>query len=182
MGFFRGRKKNSIHSFLVSATCALIGTCIFMETRYKLKNRSLDMEYRGTSLPELVIQDLGRNDVSINSSSAQRVFIDFWETWCAPCRAEFPKIQQLYESHGELVDFYIINRGQDRETVQDFLKKEGYTFPVYLDRLGDAYGKFPDEGIPLTIVAEAGKIEYIHCGRLSDKELEEIVNRPENDY
>ena len=64
--------------------------------------------------------------------------INFWATWCPPCRAEFPEMDQFAKAHKDRVTFYALNVQESGDKVQSFLQDNGYTLPVLLDRDGRA--------------------------------------------
>ena len=93
------------------------------------------------------------------------VFLNFWATWCAPCLAEMPFIQSLYEDvASDDIVFVMISTDEKRETAQRFIEAKGYTLPVY--RLA---GQVPEEynsrTLPTTyVISPAGKLATVHVG------------------
>src|SRR5690606_15318447 len=78
-------------------------------------------------------QDIQGNVYTAEDLRGKVVFINFWASWCPPCRAEFPSIQKLFEQfseHSELV-FLMINEDANWADAEHFLGQENYTFPVY---------------------------------------------------
>ena len=103
------------------------------------------------------------------------VLLDFWATWCGPCRNEMPEIQKLYEeysSEGEDAEVVILGAaapgmGQEgsREEIGAFMEENGYTFPVVLDQEYAVSNLYPTEGIPYTvIIGTDGKVASIQLG------------------
>ncbi|MBU0671536.1 MAG: TlpA family protein disulfide reductase [Candidatus Margulisbacteria bacterium] len=88
------------------------------------------------------------------------VFLNFWATWCPPCRAEMPSMQKLYESWDKnKFEMLAINIGEDKKTVENFAENGGYTFPILLDRDKKIAEKYMIRGIPTTyIINKEGKI------------------------
>lgn len=74
----------------------------------------------------------GLNTQNINFSSFENkvVFVNFWATWCPPCRAEMPMIQNLYNDYKDKVEFVFIT-SENWETVEDFFKENNYNLPTY---------------------------------------------------
>jgi thiol-disulfide isomerase/thioredoxin len=92
------------------------------------------------------------------------VFLNFWATWCGPCRAEMPSIQSLYEkAKGQGVVFLAVS-DEKREAIAEFVKKNPYTFPVYRI-VGKTPEVFRSAVIPTTfILAPDGRVAFKHVG------------------
>lgn len=94
------------------------------------------------------------------------VFINFWASWCPPCRAEFPAIEKLYSRFKDDPNVYFLSMNEDNElaTGKAYMEKEKFSMPIYA-----AVGNIPkaiyDGTLPTTIVLnKAGKIVYHHTG------------------
>jgi thiol-disulfide isomerase/thioredoxin len=116
------------------------------------------------------------------------VLIDYWATWCGPCRKSFPAMQKLYEMYRNNPDvaFAIVNvweRGDDRvKIVNDYLKNNpSLTFPVYLDKDDSVVSKYGVTGIPTKFfLGKDGRIQFKEVGYLPEEQfLEESTNRIE---
>ncbi len=101
--------------------------------------------------------------VFLGDFKQQVLFINFWATWCPPCRAEMPGIQKLYEKYGERVKFLMIT-AEEPGVVKSYLSKNSYTFPVYLQKY-KAPAVFRTNSIPATFIVDAsGGIVLSHKG------------------
>lgn len=125
-------------------------------------------------------------DIPLESLKGKVVFINFWGTWCGPCVAEMPSLQKLYNAKGENVNFAFIAMQDKPEKINSFLKKTGYTIPIY-----EANSKFSKEihpqSYPTTyILNKKGEIVLLERGasdwnapevhQLLDKLIAESVN------
>ena len=71
--------------------------------------------------------------VNLSASEGKVVLINFWATWCPPCVAEMPSLQNLYSEYGDRVDFYLVSV-ESKEKIEVFMEKKGYDFPVYIPK------------------------------------------------
>lgn len=102
--------------------------------------------------------------------------LNFWATWCPPCREELPELDQFVRQHGSNIQFYAINLQESDEKVTAFLKQNGYQIPVLLDKAGTVAQTFRVTAIPTTIVVDSqGIIRYRKTGGITLYELESIM-------
>ena len=96
-------------------------------------------------------------------SLGKPIFINFWATWCPPCIAEMPSIQNLYDKYKGKVDFYLVSN-EEFSVMKGHLKKKGFTMPVYrqASRVSD---KFYSQKIPTSyLISPEGKMVMIKQG------------------
>lgn len=94
-----------------------------------------------------------------SASKGNIVLLNFWASWCPPCKEEMPSIENLSKAmKGKKFEVMAVNLGDTKATVRDFLKQYGYTFPVYLDQKSTLSRGYASKGIPTTyIVDKSGK-------------------------
>ncbi len=93
------------------------------------------------------------------------IFMNFWASWCPPCRAEMPTIQNLYDKiKDKNIVFLMISLDEDRAKATNFIKDEGFTFPVYFIN-GSIPGEYGTTTIPTTfVISPSGKIVFKETG------------------
>lgn len=74
---------------------------------------------------------LGFPNTNLADFYGEVIFVNYWATWCPPCRKEMPSIQSLYDKYGEKVKFVTVAFEKRQGNLQPFINKNGYTFPVY---------------------------------------------------
>lgn len=94
-----------------------------IESAVTLHDQDYDVQLKGINVPSTNLKNLKGNKL---------VFLNFWGTWCAPCREEWPTIQDLYEARKDKIDFVLIAMQDKEEDVVKFMKEKGYTAPVYI--------------------------------------------------
>lgn len=118
----------------------------------------------GTAFPDFSEQDLNGKPISAASFKGKVVLIDFWATWCGPCRAELPNVIATYQKyHPDGFQIIGVSLDSDRSKLSDFLKQEdGMTWPQYFDGQGwnnKLAVKYGVQAIPFTVlIGRDGKI------------------------
>ena len=93
---------------------------------------------------------------SLASFEGNVVLLNFWASWCPPCIEEMPSMQALYERLGGAgFEIVAVNLQEDPKTVQSFMDKNGYDFPVLLDRSGSIAREYGVRGIPTSYVVHS---------------------------
>jgi peroxiredoxin len=109
----------------------------------------------GHPAPDFEVTSLDGKPIRLSSFRGKTVLIDFWATWCGPCREGLPETNHLAEL-GETHNLHVMAvSGEEAETVRGFLKAKGYRFPAYLDPGGRAQALYKVGAIPTTVVIDA---------------------------
>lgn len=142
---------------------------------YKEDDVIFDMA-TGMTMPNVKIATNKGADFDLSKSN-KPVLMNFWATWCPPCRMEMPGLQSLYEEYSDRVDFVMINLGETKETVQDFLvENEFYTFPIGYDTNNYYGNKFVMTSIPTTfIIGKDKKLKNYIIGARPEEQFREYI-------
>ena len=105
------------------------------------------------------------------------VLINFWATWCPPCRAEFSVMQAAYEKPEDLV-VLAVNFQESVEDVRAFVEEQEVTFPVLLDRTGQVALAYRSRALPTSFFVDAeGIITAVHLGRMTNSQIDSYVSQ-----
>lgn len=103
--------------------------------------------------------------VSLADFKGKVVLVDFWATWCGPCRSIMPTVDELYHRYKDKGFDVMAISAEDKPTVKKFVEAEGYSYPFYLDYAELASGTYKVDEIPRTLVFDReGKLVYDGVG------------------
>lgn len=148
-------------------------------------------EHNGSNNKDLMeafdfsLTDQYGNTHTLSDYKGKTVFLNFFATWCGPCKVEMPHIEELYNEHNlnndDIVIIAVSNPGgreKDMNGVKQFLKDEGYTFPVVFDESGEVFSKYNIMSLPTTfMINEYGKVYGYVSGALSKDQMESIIKQ-----
>ncbi len=130
----------------------------------------------GTVAPDFTLRDLGGKEVKLSDLHGRPVLLDFWATWCAPCRAVMPVVELL---HREFNDKGLVVLGvddEDPEVIVKFLQKSGYTLPTLHDPDRQVYNRYEVGGIPtMILIDKQGKIALFKVESGTYEELRDAL-------
>lgn len=127
------------------------------------------------------------NTHKLEDYKGKTIFLNFWATWCPPCKAEMPDIQKLYETYESEGDDALIilgvaapNMGQEtsEEGIKKFLEDNGYTYPVLMDTTGELFASYGIYSFPTTFMIDRdGKIFGYVSGMLTEDMMHSIIEQ-----
>jgi cytochrome c biogenesis protein CcmG/thiol:disulfide interchange protein DsbE len=133
----------------------------------------------GQAAPNFELQSLDGERVSLAQLKGQPVVLNFWASWCAPCRKEMPDFQQVYEQYKDQgLRFYAINVGESKVAVSDFLDRVGVDLPVLIDTNEEAQTAYKILPLPATFfIDREGIIRGVYQFQMTRPQIEDEVKR-----
>ena len=185
----------TITGFMNGMTDYLEGTSGEQDSRVSEESASTDSsetaEREPVAAPDFTLTDQYGNEHTLSDYQGKTVFLNFWATWCPPCRSEMPEIQKLYEDYGsneeDLIVLGIAAPGYgDEGTVEEiteFLNENEYTFPVVMDETGEMFYRYGISAFPTTFMIDAGGNVYGYVqGAMTGDIMESIVQQTVDGY
>ncbi len=127
----------------------------------------------GSYAPNFTAETLDGKDITLRDYRGKPMLLNFWATWCPPCRAEMPLLQQYYSKHQGEYNMVAVNNAEPKAQVQAFIQQQGFTFTVALDPQQSIVAKYRIQGFPTTFFIDAdGVIRYTHVGMLDEATLQ----------
>ncbi len=128
----------------------------------------------GESAPSFTLVDLEGNQVSLSDFRGKTVFVNFWATWCPPCRAEMPEIEAVYQ---EYKDKGVVVIGVDilepEDVVRQYVQQGGYSWTFVLDTSGEMAGNYKVTAIPTSFfIDREGIIQAVNIGAMTKRAME----------
>lgn len=127
---------------------------------------SQEQEREKIKAPDFTVLDAEGNAVKLSELFGKPIVLNFWASWCPPCKGEMPEFNKVYEEVGRDITFMMVDlvdgQRETKEKGAEYVKGQGFTFPVYFDTKQDAARKYGIASIPTTIFID--KDGYIVTG------------------
>ena len=139
-------------------------------------------------LADLELTDQFGNTHTLSDYKGKVIFLNFWATWCGPCRNEMPDIQKLYDEYsaqGEDAEVVIlgiagpgIGQEESAEEIADFMTENGYTYPVLMDTSGEMFTQYGISAFPTTFMIDKdGNVYGYVPGQMTEDIMRSIIDQ-----
>lgn len=141
----------------------------------------VDTEPPSTNTPkpplDLTLEDLNGHSVRLSDLRGEVVLVNYWASWCSPCRDEMPVLDAFYKAHqSKGFALVAINVSESAKDAADYINEHGYSFTVWSDPPGDTMIELGVNGLPASLLLdERGRITKVWLGPLTKEMLEESV-------
>ncbi len=164
--------------FLIMMACLLcLGIMTACEDNEDASTESTASGAETDLAPDILFTDAEGQEVHLSEFYGKPIVLNFWASWCPPCKAELPDFEAMYQTYGDRVQFVMVNLTDHQyetvEIAQNYIRGEGFTFPVYFDTAGQASRHYDLYSIPVTYFINAdGSIRSHTVGMISGENLE----------
>lgn len=126
----------------------------------------------GSRAPNFELQGIGGDTFNLVEMQGRIVVLNFWATWCAPCKVEMPLLEEIYQDNSARLQVLAVNFDEPRQVVTEFARELQLSFPILLDPGGVVQDLYRVRGYPTTfILDESGIIRFHHIGLLREDQL-----------
>lgn len=129
----------------------------------------------GMQAPDFTINNVNGDEVSLSDYRGTKVFLNFWASWCPPCKEEMPAIQKLHKNYDN-IKVVTVNSGENKDKVLNYLMENDFSFTTLLDKNGKVTTDYLIRGIPSTfVIDEDGIILRKQRGAITYGKMEEMI-------
>lgn len=121
----------------------------------------------GDKAPDFVLTDMNGEQHRLSDYEGKGVFLNFWGTWCEPCKKEMPHMEKMAQEYAGEVEILAVNVGESNFQVQNFAEQYGLTFPIAIDKSKEVMNTYGVNPLPTTFMIKPdGTIDQIVIGGL----------------
>jgi len=128
--------------------------------------------------PDFTLTDLAGNTVSLTDYKGKNIYLNFWASWCGPCKMEMPDIEKIYQEYKDK-DLIVlaVDVGENMDTVNDFVTANQFNFSVLLDPKGSVAKTYKVSSIPVSIfINKEGLIVSKKIGLMTHAQMQAYVS------
>lgn len=169
----RKRKRLFIRSIILAVLVAAIGYTVYVTAT----GGSKKVVKEGDQAPNFVLTDLNGKKHQLSDYKGQGVLLNFWGTWCPPCKKEMPALNGAYKAFEDKgVQVISINIAQSDFEVRDFVSSYGLDFPMTIDKTKSVMRAYNVDQLPATFLIDSnGKIKRILTYGITEKEFKQYM-------
>ena len=179
----RHQKKSTLSMVIMAIVALLVCAAMLFGNSFvaKAQNRPTPEQATivkdGQKAPNFEVQMFDGSTVKLADLKGKVVLLNFWATWCPPCRAELARVEKdiIEKFKGEPFVFLPVSRGEKRATVAAFREKMGYTFPMGLDTDGRVYAEYAQTYIPRNFLIDKNGVVVKASVGYDEAEFAELV-------
>ena len=130
---------------------------------YALPTSALEI---GQAAPDFTLKTIEGKNLNLVEQRGEIIVLNFWASWCGPCRKEMPLLDSFYKKYNDLgVSVWGVNVEQENQAGRDFLTGLNITFPIFFDSSNKISADYQVEAMPTTVIVDRnGQVRYVFRG------------------
>lgn len=157
-------KKSVIFVFTGLLIGAFLGGVILLSSKTSNKGPVI-----GSKVDDFTLPGIGTNAISLSQFRGKIIVLNFWATWCIPCKKEMPLLEGIYQTLGDNLVVIGVNAQESESEIRNFIDQNQITFPIVVDTSGELARKFLINGYPTTFFLDsAGILRNLHIGEMRE--------------
>lgn len=147
-------------------------------TTYEPPKSANDQVRIGSLAPDFNLNNLNNQVIKLSQFRGKPVLMNFWATWCPPCEAELPMLEQTYQANSDKLVILGVNMREDADTVAGRVDKAGLKYPIVLDGNGDVTNRYQVRVFPTSLfIDKNGIVQRIILGPLTEDTVKSALER-----
>lgn len=168
-------------SFIIILILAIVGyqflTKNYSPEQNQIKQDEIKEKPSFPKAKDFVMENSKGEEVYLSNFLGKPIIVNFWATWCGPCKTELPAFEEAYQKYGKEIEFLMVNLTDEYndtvEKVKEFVKQNQYEFPLYFDTKYQATNTYYLYAVPQTLVInQEGNIVKQYKGMINQQILE----------
>jgi peroxiredoxin len=135
----------------------------------------------GSKAIDFTLTNLDGQTVQLSDYKGKKIILNFWATWCPPCKDEMPDMELFYKENGKGVEILAVNlrdRERSNDAIENFIKDIGITFPILLDEKGEVTKAYKVLTIPTSFFIDTkGIIQYHYIGPMTSNDMKRLSDK-----
>jgi thiol-disulfide isomerase/thioredoxin len=128
--------------------------------------------------PDFSLIDLEGQSVRLSDFKGKYVFLNFWASWCGPCKDEMPDMERIHQKYGDDIVILAVNLGDSKTIVEEFSQEYGLTFQILLDEKSEVGSMYQVSGIPTSyFIDKEGHFASGFMGALTYDQMVEAIDQ-----
>ena len=158
---------NRIASIVINKLKGLaVAATFILSTSLAVIVSSQAAELLGQPAPDFTLKSMAGKNTNLVEQRGNIIVLNFWASWCGPCRKEMPILQEFHHKYTDLgVQVWGVNVEQENQAGRDFIKDIGVNFPIFFDASNTISAAYQVEAMPTTVVIDrSGVVRYVFRG------------------
>lgn len=132
----------------------------------------------GSAAPDFELQNLKKETFSLSEMQGRIVVLNFWATWCEPCKLEMPYFEKLHKAGRSDLEIWGVNFDEPPQQVENFIEELDLSFTILLDPGGNVQEKYRVRGYPTTyVIDQDGVVRFHHIGLITEEQLGSYISQ-----